>query len=102
MEDVLVKILIGLFGFLVGLTGAMLYLHRQVTENKEQTAVQKEKIGSAHTRLDEHGVRFQAMETETEKRFETMAQTHNETMKFLTKIVDQNNFLIQKLMAKGG
>ena len=101
MEDLLIKTIIGLFGFFTGLTVAMLYLHRQVTGNQQATAVQDEKIGSAHKRLDGHSARFEAMESATNKRFDTMAETHNETMKFLTKIVDQNNFLIQKLMAKG-
>jgi hypothetical protein len=90
-ESTLVNILFTVIGFLIGLGAMSIWVMKRV----DTLAVKMRAVEKDVERLDEK-------DDEMQRHIQSAIAIHGEAMKLVTKIVDQNNLLIQKIITSNG
>lgn len=86
----LIRILFAVIGLLGGVGVAHIAILRRLNETIVEQAKQGRDIKSAFGGLEQH-----------DKRLDRLTSIQTLTMEHMTKVVDQNNLLIQKIIAQG-
>ncbi len=90
-ESTLVNILFTVIGFLLGLGGMSIWVMKRV----DSLAVKMKAAEKDIERLDDK-------DHDLEAQIKSAVALHTESVKLLTNIVNQNNLLIQKIIATNG